>query len=77
MKTDYTGPDMGKNKNIFIIIVFISILFFYTSTAYAHKVYLFAWTEGDMIHTESYFGGDKKVQDGTIRVSQRKSLCMN
>lgn len=38
------------------------------SMAYAHNVYLFAWAEGDTIYTESYFSGNKKVNDGLIRV---------
>ena len=36
--------------------------------AYAHKVYLFAWKEGDMVYTESYFSGSKKVKEGMIKV---------
>ena len=57
--------NMPKLNTIFMFIIF---LFLYSSTAYAHKVYLFAWAEGDMIHTESYFSGNKKVRDGTIKV---------
>lgn len=68
MKTDADKLKRNKITRFCNILVFIFILFFYTSAAYAHKVYLFAWTEGDMIHTESYFGGNKKVRDGTITV---------
>ena len=38
------------------------------STAQTHSVYIFAWVEGDTIHTESYFGGKKKVRGGLIKV---------
>jgi len=37
-------------------------------SAFAHKVYLFAWVEGDRVYTESYFGAKRKVINGTIRV---------
>lgn len=43
------------------------ILFIMPNNVYAHKVYIFAWTEGDMIHSES-FSGDKKVKGGLIKV---------
>ena len=72
MKTDVKRSGRRKRYNIFTVLTFIWILFFYSSVAYGHKVYLFAWTEGDMIHTESYFSGSKKVQDGTIRVFNKE-----
>lgn len=68
MKIDANKLIRDKITRFCNIFILIFILFFYASAAYAHKVYLFAWTEGDMIHTESYFGGDKKVRDGIIRV---------
>ena len=49
-------------------VICLYILTLISSMAYAHSVYLFAWAEGDTIHTESYFGGNKKVNDGLIRV---------
>ncbi len=63
MKTK-TNTKNYSAKTFMILCMLLSFAF----PAYAHKVYLFAWTEGDMIHTESYFGGNKKVQDGTIKV---------
>lgn len=36
-------------------------------SALAHKVYVFAWVEAGMVHTESSFG-DKKVIQGEIQV---------
>ena len=50
-----------------LIIAFgISLLFI--SPAFAHKVYIYAWYEGDTVCTESYFGSNKKVKDGLIVV---------
>lgn len=76
MKASEKRSKRQKSNSFFTVLPFIVILLFHTSAAYAHKVYLFAWTEGDMIHTESYFGGNKKVQDGTIKVfdSEGKEL---
>ncbi len=68
MKTNAAKSIAQKGNSFFTALIFISVLFFYTSAAYGHKVYIFAWTEGDMIYTESYFGGNKKVQNGTIKV---------
>lgn len=37
-------------------------------SAHAHGVYIFAWVEGDTIHTESYFSSEEKVKDGVVKV---------
>ena len=36
--------------------------------AHAHKVTIFAWAEGETVHTESKFSGGKMVQDGKVEV---------
>jgi len=55
-----------KMKNI---IVITSILFWWTAgTAFAHKVNIFAWVEGDTVYTESKFAGGKKVMNAPIEV---------
>jgi nickel transport protein len=48
-------------------IAFICLIFFSPATALAHKVYIYAWFDGDVVHTESYFGS-KKVKEGRIQV---------
>lgn len=50
------------------IIMAIGITLMWRSAALAHKVYIYAWYDGDMVNTESYFGSKKKVKDGLIRV---------
>ena len=40
--------------------------------AHAHKVYLYAWVEGDAIQVDAYFSKSKKVNEGTIRVYDSK-----
>lgn len=44
------------------------ICLLWASPAWAHKVSIFAWVEGDMIHTESKFGDGKRVKGGTVSV---------
>lgn len=39
-----------------------------SSAALAHRVNVFAWTEGDVLHTESKFSGGTRVHFGAIRV---------
>ncbi|NLD36435.1 MAG: hypothetical protein GX654_06150 [Desulfatiglans sp.] len=51
-----------------VIIMIIFLMLSFSSYVYAHRVYLFAWEDGGTIYTESYFSGNKKVQDGIIRV---------
>ena len=38
------------------------------TNALSHRVYLYAWVEGNTVYTESYFGSKKKVQGGLIEV---------
>jgi len=47
---------------IFLIIIMINILVF------AHKVIIFAYVEGDIVYTESYFSDGKKCIDSKIEV---------
>lgn len=54
-------------------IVFASILtaFFVALSAhdaYSHKVHVFAWIEGDTIHTQGYFSGKHKARQALIEV---------
>lgn len=46
----------------------IGLLLLTAPCAYAHKVTIFAWAQGDTIHTESKFSGGKHVQGGKIEV---------
>ena len=63
-----------KNRKAFQarqVIAFAQVLVLFlalASTVHAHRVYIFAWVEGDTVHTESYFGSKKKVVGGIIKV---------
>ena len=57
---------------IFLFLIFFSGI----NPAYAHRVMVFAWVEGDTVFTESKFSGGKKVKGGKVIVynSQEKML---
>ena len=46
------------------------------SSGHAHKVTIFAWTEGDTVHTESKFSGGKHVQGGKVEVFDTNSKLL-
>lgn len=50
-------------------IVFLMLFFFGTGLAWAHKINVFAWVEGDAVFIESKFSGGKRVKGGMITVS--------
>ncbi len=59
-----------RGIRVFLFFVVLSLLL--SGTANAHKVMIFAWVEGDTIHTESKFSGGKKVKGGRITVSDKQ-----
>jgi nickel transport protein len=50
------------------LIGFLFLWCFSESPAFAHKVYLFAWVEGDTIHTDSYYPDKRRISGGLIKV---------
>lgn len=51
-----------------VLLCLPMILLFTADPAGAHKVSVFAWVEGDLIHTESKFSRGKMVKQGLIVV---------
>jgi nickel transport protein len=60
-------------------ILLFSLLLFFLSSAigFAHKVNIFAWVEGDTIHTESYFPDGTMVKSGKIEVIDSTGTVVN
>jgi nickel transport protein len=56
-------------KSIWIIVVFLLGAFLATGNAWAHRVNVFAWAEGDTVHVESKFSGGKKIAGAKIIVT--------
>lgn len=46
------------------------------SLAHAHKVTIFAWIEGETVHTESKFSGGKRVQGGKVEIFDSSGALM-
>ena len=53
---------------LIFLIPYLFLCFISVPDGYAHKVYLFAWVEGEMVHTDSYFPNKKKVIGGLVQV---------
>lgn len=56
------------SKIVCIVIFAIMCVVFFHGSAFAHKVTIFAWVDGDMIHTRSKFSGGKRVKDSLVVV---------
>ena len=57
-----------RRSRLTLIGSLMLFLLCFSVPAFAHKVYLYAWVEGDTVFTESYFGAGAKVKDGLIEV---------
>ena len=57
-----------KNKPYLILIFIFLIIIMINISAFAHKVNIFAYVEGEKIYTESYFNDGKKCVDSKIEV---------
>jgi nickel transport protein len=60
-----------KSKFVYFIFV-ISLFVFFRAPALAHKVTIFAWVEGDHIHTQSKFSDGKRIRGGDVVVFDLK-----
>jgi nickel transport protein len=55
-------------KILMILLLLITSFSFSAFDVHAHRVTIFAWVDGDMVHTQSKFGGGKMVNNGEISV---------
>jgi nickel transport protein len=53
---------------IAVLVIFFSFLSVIVSPAFAHKVNIFAYVEGDTVYTESYFPDGRRVEGGVVEV---------
>lgn len=58
---------LHRNRLLHAIVTALVVLLL-SMPAFAHKVNIFAWVEGDTVHTESYFPDGRVVQKGTVSV---------
>ncbi len=69
MRKDDLAKGAFNGYKALIGFVFLSFLVVMTgSVAFAHKVNIFAYVEGSMVYTESYFPDGTKVEAGIVEV---------
>ncbi|MFZ5448970.1 MAG: hypothetical protein ACOZFS_10085 [Thermodesulfobacteriota bacterium] len=72
LETWFLGKQSRRNlliQGIFLIL----IIWAFSTPALAHRVLIFAYAEGDTIHTESKFVPDTPVRQGKILVMDKKT----
>ncbi len=58
-----------KTIKILRLSLALAMIFFSSpSNSFAHRVSIFAWVDGNTVHTESKFSGSKMVKGGAIKV---------
>jgi nickel transport protein len=69
MQVDNVSPISQELKRVLTMALVLTLVFMaLTPLALAHKVNVFAWVEGDTVHVEGYFAGNKKAQDSLVEV---------
>lgn len=65
-----TGSVFWKKRGFTAVILMLGLMAAMgdASPAFAHKVTVFAWAEGDTVYTESKFSGGKKAKGATVEV---------
>jgi len=56
------------STKISCLAMVLGMFLVFAAPAMAHKVNIFAYVEGDVVYTESYFPDGKMVENGTIEV---------
>jgi nickel transport protein len=59
-------PTNRPVKVVFLILVMMALL---TGTAFAHRITIVGWVEGDTVYLEGYFSGGTVPKDALIQVS--------
>lgn len=55
---------------VFFSCILICLL---ATSAFAHRVNIFAWVEGNTVYTESFFSSGNKAQSSTIRATDKNT----
>ena len=69
MKDHPKGFNVTDHRGIILFWACLAtMLFIFPLSAFAHKVSIFAWVEGDTVHTQSKFSGGKKPKNARVEV---------
>ncbi len=66
--------DKIRVKNAVAVLLFIWIVFFVIDSAFAHRVNVYAWVDGDKIYLESKFAGGRPVKSGKVVVTDPRGV---
>ena len=66
-----------KKTIILSLILTVITAMIHVSSAFAHKVIIFAWVEDGIIYTQSSFGSKKKAKDCAIIVLNEKGMVVH
>ena len=63
------NPEVAHKRFWMVCLLFGTLwLVFCSQSTWAHKVMIFAWVEGDTVHTQSKVSGGKRAKDSTVVV---------
>ena len=69
VRNDSLTKRVPYGRRLTISLMFLGLLLLTMGrVVFAHKVSIFAYVDGDMVHTESYFPDGTRVKDGLIEV---------
>ncbi len=77
MRTFLRFDAIQYQKIVFGSACFFMLCLLWSGSAMAHRVNIFAWVEGDTIHTESKFSGGKRVNGGEVLVYELNAGAKN
>ncbi len=60
-------------KRAISLIAISIIIFFFSLNSHAHKLNIYAYTDGDMVHSESYFADGSRCKNCTIEVYDKNT----
>jgi nickel transport protein len=75
-ESSHNAIAFGVNYKFFCFIFIMLGLFYFPASASAHKVTIFAWVDGDTVHTQSKFSGGKRVKNAPILVYDSKDVLL-
>ena len=75
-KIPHNAVALGLKYNIFCLIFTMLWLLLLPVSVSAHNVTVFAWVDGDTIHTQSKFSGGKRVKNAPILVYDVKDVLL-
>ena len=75
-KNPHNAVVLGLKYNVFCLIFTMLWLLFLPVSVSAHNVTVFAWVDGDTIHTQSKFSGGKRVKNAPILVYDFKDVLL-